>query len=220
MAGYMTYWSKEQIHKLEKAQDAGLICVIYGSHHSKMPSINTVKVGDIIYPVTLSGGTLHVMARLPVERIEPAFDYLMRELGYRFGALVPKGILLVEKTPVCTLLVTDCQTDRCEAELPPDDGTLCRVFSDQAGILPHKAHQEPQTCCASLAASSAHGSMITPRPLPPECLPLLRFGSTKSKEKPLRLDKDGKPSVVGLSALRRMSEATWQQFEALFAGEV
>ncbi|MDU5288913.1 MULTISPECIES: hypothetical protein [Clostridia] len=32
----------------------------------KRPSIASVKVGDVIYPVTLEDGMLFVMARLPV----------------------------------------------------------------------------------------------------------------------------------------------------------
>ena len=58
MAGYMTYWPQEQLRKLKKAGDYGPIKVIFGSIHTKMPSISKVKIGDIIYPVTLSGGHL------------------------------------------------------------------------------------------------------------------------------------------------------------------
>lgn len=81
MAGYMVYWSKEYVKELEKAGDTGPFKVVYGSQHQIMPSISAVKVGDIIYPVTIKNGTLAVMARLCVEKIECAFDYAMRELG-------------------------------------------------------------------------------------------------------------------------------------------
>ena len=74
MAGYITYWPQEQLRKLKKAGDYGPIKVVLGSVHTKMPSIAKVKVGDVIYPVTLSGGTLIVLARLPVERVETGFD--------------------------------------------------------------------------------------------------------------------------------------------------
>lgn len=92
MAGYITYFPKEQIKSLQKAKDSGPISVILGSRHTKMPSIKSVKIGDIIYPVTVMNGTLYVVARLPVEKIEPAYDYLMRELGRDFGAILPDGI--------------------------------------------------------------------------------------------------------------------------------
>lgn len=44
----------------------------------------------------------------------------------------------------------------------------------------------------------------------------LRFGSPKSKEKALRLDKNGNILSMSLTAARRMSEAPAQIFESLF----
>lgn len=44
--------------------------------------------------MTLAEGTLCVMARLPIEKIESAFDYLIRETGQIYGALVPDGFAL------------------------------------------------------------------------------------------------------------------------------
>lgn len=102
MSGFITYFPKEQIKALEKAKDNGPITVIFGSLHTKMPSIKSVKVGDIIYPITIMNGNLYVVARLPVENIEIAYDYLVRELGNRLGALVPDGIdrSLYNNTPL------------------------------------------------------------------------------------------------------------------------
>ena len=57
-----------------------------------MPSIDSVKAGDIIYPVSVIKGGLRVLARLPVEKKEPAFDYLIRETGRRRSALIPTGV--------------------------------------------------------------------------------------------------------------------------------
>lgn len=92
MAGFITYWPNEQIKKLKKEKDEGPIQVIFGSIHTRMPSIKSVKVGDVIYPVTVSGGTLCVAARLPVEKIESAYEYLVRELGNSCSALVPENV--------------------------------------------------------------------------------------------------------------------------------
>ena len=92
MAGYITYWPKEQIRNLEREKDKGPITVIFGSIHTKMPSIKSVKVGDIIYPVTLVNNSLYVVAKMPVEQIETAYEYLIRELGNRCGVLPPEGI--------------------------------------------------------------------------------------------------------------------------------
>lgn len=92
MAGYITYWPQEQVKKLLRKRngDIGPITVVFGSVHTKMPSIKSVKVGDTIYPVTIDHGDLCIMARLPVEQIEPAYQYLLREVGSLCGALVPK----------------------------------------------------------------------------------------------------------------------------------
>ena len=87
MSGFIVYWPQEQIRKLKKAKDIGPIQVVLGSVHTKMPSIAKVMTNDTIYPVTLDKGMLYVMARLPVEKVESAFDYLLRETGDRQAAL-------------------------------------------------------------------------------------------------------------------------------------
>lgn len=92
MAGYMTYWPQDRVRELQKAGDTGPILAAFGSIHSRMPSIASVKVGDILYPVSVMNGTLCVLARLPVEKKESAYDYLVRELGNQCGALVPDGV--------------------------------------------------------------------------------------------------------------------------------
>lgn len=81
---------------------------------------------------------------------------------------------------------------------------------------PHKFHQELQTCCAKLTAWGTRGSKIEIRPLPSEFLSELKFGP-KGKEKPLKLNKNGIPSIVSLSGfVRRMSTETEKVFEGLF----
>lgn len=232
MAGYITFWSKEHIRKLEKSHDTGPLSVIYGSHHTKMPSIAGVHAGDIIYPTALLQGTLCVMARLPVERVEPALDYLMREVGYPGSALIPDGMALervlnckpealafsaVKSTPASFFQLSNGTRIESGQSLPKDLKTIYRY--SQYRETPHKCHQEPQTCCAELAASG-HGSAIMPRPLPVECLAGLRFGPSKSREKPLRLDKNGVPTAISLSGfVRRMSEDAQALFESLFSQE-
>lgn len=189
MAGFITYWPKEQIGKLEKEKDNGPISVIFGSAHTKMPSIKSVKEGDVIYPVTVSGGTLCVLARLPVEKIEPAYEYLIREVGSLCGALVPD-----------------------------EKDWNWREFYKNAPVKPHKCHQRPFNCCSETAAVSAHGSSIELRPLPKEKLSQLMFGPTKAKQKPMMLDKNGSPKVISISSsVRKMSEETQEIFEAMFS---
>lgn len=215
MAGFITYWPKDYIKSLKKAGDTGELSVIFGSQHTKMPSIASVKAGDVIYPVTLAEGTLCVMARLPVEKIEIAFDYLIRETGQIHSALVPEGYALEHEYRSGGVFYM-CNSEKYEDRKDLPEGTKILVPKEMEG-KPHKFHQEPQTCCANTAASGSHGSKIEARPLPVEILPELQFGP-RNKEKPLKLGKDGIPSVVSLSGfVRRMSSETEEIFEKLFS---
>lgn len=185
MAGYITYWPQDQIKVLQKEKDNGPIEVVFGSVHTKMPSIVRVKVGDCIYPVTIIKGILYVVARLPVERIEAAYDYLVRELGNRCGALVPEG------------MDKDAYWD--------------------TPLLPHKYHQQPFNCCSQHAATGTQGSTIELRPIDNDLVTEMLFGPSKSKERPLKLDKEGNPSFLSVSSVvRKMSDDTQKIFDSLF----
>ena len=218
MAGYMVYWPKEQIKKLKKAKDTGPIRVVLGSIHTRMPSIASVKAGDIIYPVTLEDGTLYVMARLPVENVESAFDYLLRETGDRQAALIPQGVAYEEipyrdGSPVFLLAGTShfYKLD----ELPPDINRI--EYLAGRNPVPHLCHQEPFNCCSETAASGSNGSVIQPRPIPKEAIPTLLFGPGKTKQKPLKLNAKGELTTLSLSGFtRKMSEDTQKVFDSLF----
>lgn len=218
MAGFMTYWSKDYIKRLKKAEDNGALSVIFGSHHTSMPSISSVNVGDVIYPVTLAEGTLCVMGKLPVEKIEVAFDYLMRETGQIHSALVPDGFALEhEYTAGGIFYMTNVGKYENRDDLPKDTKIL---IPKELKEKSHKYHQEPQSCCAAFAALGTHGSIITVRSLPLEVLPELRFGPAKSEKKPLKFDKNGIPIISTLSGfLRCMSEDTQRIFETVFSDE-
>ena len=53
MAYYTVYWPQDRVEELKKAGDTGPIKVIYGSIHSRMPTIVSVKTGDVVFPFTL-----------------------------------------------------------------------------------------------------------------------------------------------------------------------
>ncbi|MDE7210522.1 MAG: hypothetical protein K2O03_03640 [Lachnospiraceae bacterium] len=184
MAGYMVYWPQDRVQELKRAKDNGPIKVVFGSVHARMPAITSVKVGDIVFPVALLKKKFCVMARLPVEHREPAYDYLVRELGNSCSAIVPEGV-------------------------------DWKLYYDKP-LLPHLAHQEPFNCCSKWAVWGGKGSAITPRELPDEVLPELRFGYPKSKEKGLRFDEKGNVMTNCLTVTRRLSEETLGIFEALF----
>lgn len=216
MSGFIIFWSKDYIKQLEKHSDSGEICVVYGSQHTRMPSISAVNVGDIIYPVAIKDKTLCVMARLPIDTIEPAYDYLMRETGFHYSALIPEGVLIQSQGIYGQFNVFhggSGYTDKIE--LPKNIHTVLQ--EEKLVVKPHKFHQEPITCCADMAASGSHGSIIQERLIPIDDVKTFLFGKTKSTEKPLRLDKNGNLTTVSLGGfVRKMSEPTFQYFEELF----
>lgn len=216
MSGYITFWSKEYVKQIEKHNDNGPFCVVYGSQHTRMPYISSLKIGDIIYPVAIKDKTMCVMARLPIEKIEPAYDYLIRETGFHYSALIPEGILMQSQGPYGEFNVFNggCgYTDKIE--LPENIHTV--VQEENLVMKPHKFHQEPITCCADIAASGNNGSSIQARLIPIEKVSTFLFGKTKSTQKPLRLDKNGCLTSISLSGfVRKMSDETFRYFEEMF----
>ena len=216
MSGYVTYWSKDYVKQIKKNDDVGPFCVIYGSQHTRMPSISSLKVGDIVYPVTIKDGTLCIMARLPIEKTEPAFEYLMRETGLWYSSLIPDGILIRSQGiygEFNQFSEGSGYTDKIT--LPDNIHTV--ILQEELTEIPHKFHQEPITCCAETAASGEHGSAISPHIIPIEMISSLRFGKTKSSQKPLRTDKNGRLTSISLSGfVRKMSEDTFEIFESYF----
>ena len=228
MAAYMTYWPGEQLRALKKAGDTGPIRVVLGSIHSKMPSIESVQVGDIIYPVTVIKGTLCVLARLPVEKKEPAFDYLIRETGQRWSALIPSGVACWEEgfRGDYRYIIHD------RVEIPGEPGKYrgvnmfdspeelpggYRIVNTTKEPLPHLLHQRPFNCCSKTAVSGTRGSTIEPRPILRELLPELRFGWPKSKQKGLRFNAKGDVLTMCVASTRRLSDETFAVFESLFS---
>ncbi len=216
MSGYITFWSKDYVKQLNKNGDAGPFKVVYGSPHTRMPSISSLRVGDVVYAVALQQGTLCIMARLQIEKIEPAFDYMMREMGQPYSSLIPKGIAVKSQGPYGEFAIFAGGSGYLDkVELPEDIHTI--YVEEELTPIPHLFHQEPITCCAELAASGSNGSTIAMRPIPLEIVPTLLFGKTKSTQKPLKLDKNGCPTSISLSGfIRKMSDETLEVFEEIF----
>lgn len=211
MAHFMVYWPQDRADELKKAGDRGPIKVVFGSIHSRMPTIASIKVGDVVFPVTMMQKKLYALARLPVTHRERAFDYCLRELGNPHGSLTPEGIVVEQSSGF--LWSWDCKSYHSRAEVPEG---LQIITLEMQTPKPHLKHQEPFNCCSQWAVWGEAGTSIEPRPLPDECIPQLRFGYPKSKEKALRLDKNGNILSSSLTATRRMSEETAEIFESLF----
>lgn len=211
MEHYIVYWPQDIVNNLKRAGDEGPIKVVYGSIHSRMPTISSVKEGDIVYPVTLIKKQLYVMARLPVEHKETAFDYLMRELGQDHGALLPDGVA-VEHSSTFYWTIGKGYNSR---EAVPEGIRI--ITLDEQKEKPHQEHQVPFNCCSKHAAWGTKGSSIRPRLIPAELVPTMLFGP-KGKERPLTM-KNGVILSNSLTATRRMTEETAEIFEKIFALE-
>ena len=212
MAGYMVCWPQDRWKQIKKAGDTGPIKVVYGSIHARMPTIASIKVGDVVFPVTYMQKHLYVMARLPVTHRERAFDYCMRELGTNHSALIPEGIALEHQADF--IWTWDCRKFNCREAVPEG---IKVIPKSQLVEKPHLEHQNPFNCCSQWAVWGEEGSSIQPRQLPDEVLPELRFGYPKSKEKPLKFTPNGSVLSSSLTATRRMSEKTFAIFEGLFS---
>ena len=207
MAYYTVYWPQDWLDELRKSNDTGPIKVVFGSIHSRMPSIASIKAGDVVFPVTLLDRHLYVMARLEVTHKERAFDYCVRELGAHYLSLIPEGVV------VKTSDTFFCAKDASYKSLKSVPENLTMIIPVDK---PHYKHQEPFNCCAEWAVSGDNGSVIQPRLIPDEVVPLLRFGYPKSKEMPLRLNSKGIVLAQSIAATRRLSEESAMIFEGLF----
>ena len=102
------------------------------------------------------------------------------------------------------------------AEELPEQIVRISFLKDRKPVA-HLRHQEPFTCCSQTAASGSQGSSIYPRPVPKEKIPDLLFGPSKSRQKPLKLNAKGEPTILSLSGVaRKMSDATKEYFDSLF----
>lgn len=90
------------------------------------------------------------MARMPVEHIESSFDYLLRETGQIHSALVPNNYALEHEYNAGGLFYM-MNSGKYEKKEDLPKGTVMLIPREMEA-KPHKFHQEPQTCCAKLAA--------------------------------------------------------------------
>ena len=214
MDHFTVYWPLDVINDLRSANDQGPIKVIYGSIHSRMPSIVSIKEGDIVYPVIIFQKHFYVLARLPVEHKEYAFHYLLRELGQHHSALIPDGFALecLDMAGKIYYWTNKCKSYNTIADVPKG---MQIISLDEQVEKPHQVHQEPFNCCSEYAVWGTKGSLIGPRLFPAELIPELRFGP-QGKERPLILKEDGSILQQSLQVTRRMTKATAKIFEELF----
>lgn len=220
MSGFMIYWSQEFVDKLNKSGNSEKLSVVYSGYSTKLPSLKSVKVGDTVYPITIHNNEVWVMSRLTIEKIELAFDYLMRETGQPYHCRFPDNYAVLhryhqqacKKAGKIFYSMNGGYYDDAD-DLP--EGTILLIL-EQLKEIPHLLSQEPPAAGAFFALSGTNGADIKPRSIPAEIISTLMFGKPND-QKPLKTDKSGKivnASVVGHARL--MSEATHAYFDSLF----
>jgi len=223
LTGYVVYWESEYVEALEEHKDRGPIKVIFDSKFAVMPSLSAVNAGDIIYPVSILDKSLCVIARLPIERREDAFEYLYRETGDLTGLAVPEGTAVISKEKLGNFAVFNDGMGytysrgahiSCVAAIPK---SVTRIIDkDTLTEIPHLFHQEPVIRTAEHALSGEHGSEIYPRRIPDDKLPLLKFGAKPRLQKPVPI-KNGAPNPAAFRGfVRKASDDTFEYFESFF----
>lgn len=163
------------------------------------------------------------MGRLTIEKIEPAFDYLMRETGKPYDCMFPDNYAVrstynnaaympKEKAGKHFYCTNQGKYENIE-DLP--EGTKVIILEELTDI-PHRISQEPPADLAAFALSGSNGSEIKMREVSSGKLPKLLFGTTK-EQKPLKTDKNGRLVVASLLGhTRLMSDDTKRYFDSLF----
>jgi hypothetical protein len=78
---WVVLWTLERCRWLQRVGDEGPLEVIFGGPHTSMPSIEAVRVGDRIYPVSVNEGALCVIAAMKVESLISPEDFVRQKLG-------------------------------------------------------------------------------------------------------------------------------------------
>jgi hypothetical protein len=80
---HVVLWPQERIQWLRRCGDDGPLEVIFGGPHISQPSLAKVRIGDVICPVGVKQGRLHVLGALRVQRIQAPEAYLMERWGFQ-----------------------------------------------------------------------------------------------------------------------------------------
>jgi hypothetical protein len=78
---FAVLWTLERCRWLQRVEDHGPLEVVFGGPHISLPSIDAIRVGDVIFPICVVSGALHVIARMEVAELLSPEDYVHTRLG-------------------------------------------------------------------------------------------------------------------------------------------
>ena len=96
---FVVLWSLERCRWLKKVRDTGPLEVIFGGPHTSQPSLDSVSEGDVIYPICVQSGTLHLIARMTVQSLVPPEEFVQM----RWGISRPQGRMWDEVFRECQI---------------------------------------------------------------------------------------------------------------------
>jgi hypothetical protein len=80
MASYIIFWAKERIESYIKNGDNGPLSVIFGGPHQSQPPFGKIKIGDKIFPITVTNGKMYILGFMEIEKIISAEEYIKNYL--------------------------------------------------------------------------------------------------------------------------------------------
>ena len=78
---YIVLWPQTQCRIVKRAKDRGPLEVVFGGEHKTMPSLGKAAPGDNLYVVSMSQGSLLLIAHMPIEHIMDPDDFVAWRLG-------------------------------------------------------------------------------------------------------------------------------------------
>src|ERR1044071_3952735 len=191
---FVTLWTLDRCRWLQSVSDSGPIEGVFGGPHTSLPALNSVIVGDTIYPVTVKKGNLHVLARLPIDELVDPDNYVETRLN------------LARPHRAARLGTYQEMWDISYHELRRSH--------------PEIGHRFPTTCCDVAAVGRSGSEIRFDRVLPEQCLPRIMLGPRPGKELPLKGVEEGrlKNNFSLQGHVRRLSQESAVMFEGLFLG--
>lgn len=118
---FIVYWSADRVREAEASGCEGKpISALFGGPHVSHPRLSRYRIGlgDEIFPVGFSKGTLSVFLRATIERVLPLEEF-WRDLSAR-GLSRPRGLSWL--IPTCTdegAILRDCTPLALDRRLAP-----------------------------------------------------------------------------------------------------
>jgi hypothetical protein len=86
-SSYIIFWNKDRIETYSKNGDIGPLSVIFGGPHQSQPTLGKIKIGDIIFPITVIDGAAYILGRMEIEAIITEKEFLKNNIIENVGNL-------------------------------------------------------------------------------------------------------------------------------------